>query len=510
MQNRMNLKLFEPGMTHLHRVGLAGLYMTLKQLDPEEFKDTGGWRLHKTGIELFWKEKPRKLIAPIIEKSFGISRDGLIDFLVHRRKGLGDLERVQIHNAILRTFLQHGKTRKIASTTSKVSYEYDGKKINVDIAPIYSYQNQSIEEIFRKNGAQLTKTIKLAGWNFPGGGVRHIGFSGSSLTENPENFLCLVFAPVGSLYFLISTKNSEGKYDARKGAAIVLPHLKNLEAYDECYQNYLTSPVDRLYASSLGDAGLNALTALNLYTRSLRDLWIDSCTTIILGTISWSKQQKTRTGISHFKNIEKHNLNFFFSASNLLKNRFIIKDDDTYYVQTSTVRGLISDNIASGKPWYNNFINAMQSKKIAKITMYERKELNAMAYDETTKWPHEEDKLFVQAVHRALRNRYGALAARAKEKGEKIPFDREFEKIRTSLMRIKNAQTMRAEIADLFARGGINKELQQHWDKLLSLFTSSDWQRTRDLALLALASYAGKGADEVDNAGNEEQLLSQQ
>ena len=69
---------------------------------------------------------------------------------------------------------------------------------------------------------------------------------------------------------------------------------------------------------------------------------------------------------------------------------------------------------------------------------------------------YQPDKLFVDAVHVAIRNRYGALAAQASKKGEKIPFDRKFTRMRTGLMRAKNAQTLRAELADLFARGGLN------------------------------------------------------
>ena len=33
---------------------------------------------------------------------------------------------------------------------------------------------------------------------------------------------------------------------------------------------------------------------------------------------------------------------------------------------------------------------------------------------------------------------------------------------------------------------------------ILPLFTGDDWQRARDLALLALASYTGKGAEEIE------------
>ena len=108
----------------------------------------------------------------------------------------------------------------------------------------------------------------------------------------------------------------------------------------------------------------------------------------------------------------------------------------------------------------------------------------------------------MEAVHDAVRSRYGAIAARAKEKGEKIPFDREFTRMRTGLMRVKNTSTLRAELADLFARGGINRTLQTEWREILPLFTGADWQRARDLALLALASYTGRGAEDLASTEN--------
>ena len=122
----------------------------------------------------------------------------------------------------------------------------------------------------------------------------------------------------------------------------------------------------------------------------------------------------------------------------------------------------------------------------------------------THPWEHENDRKFIEAVHTSIRKRYGRLAAESKQRGEHIRFDREFERMRTGLMRVKNAQTLRAELADLFARGGINPALQQEWVNILPLFTGADWQRTRDLALLALASYQGQGAREVEEAAIEE------
>ena len=244
---------------------------------------------------------------------------------------------------------------------------------------------------------------------------------------------------------------------------------------------------------------MSALATLNLHEGMLAELEINSCSVVTLGTIPWAKQQKTRTALEQIREVNRKRLAFFHFVSQTLQHKMVIKKDETYYVQTSTARGLIAENIAAGRPWYWNFYKIMQSKKLAEATTYDKRGLHVMVQSQITDWPETEDKLFVEAIHNALKNRYGALAARASAKGEspRSRCSREFERIRASLMRSKNAQTLRSEIADLFARGGVNKSLQQNWSQLLSLFTGPDWQKARDLALLALASYAGKGADEV-------------
>ncbi|MGP8051968.1 MAG: type I-MYXAN CRISPR-associated Cas8a1/Cmx1 [Desulfobaccales bacterium] len=494
----LTLKLFDPGMTHLHRVGLAGLYMTLQRLDPAKYAEVGGWDLKPQSVELHWTRNPRDLLAPIIEKSFGISQEGIIQFSAHTSSSMGDLNKLMLHRAILRTYLQFRTTRKLAAHERGLTFEFDTQPVVESIKPILNYQNQSApQHLFAKNG-DFKNEIKLPTGLFPGGVVRHWKHGDhTALTADPGKFLSLLYAPIGSLYFLISHKDRDGKYDKRKGAALVLPHLNNLAIYAINYSKYLASPVQRLFVDGLGDAGLMALTILNLARPDglIDSLEINSCTIVTLGTVSWASQQKTRTGLKQVRSLNTTMLNFFDLAWRTLRNRPYITENGNLIVGTSPVRGLLADNIAAGLPWYQGFYQLMISQKSARQISFEREGVHTMV--EQAEWPEEADQLLVKAMHQALRNRYGALAQRAKERGETPAFDREFERIRTSLMRSKNASTLRAELADIFARGGLNQTLQEHWPKLLPLFTGSDWQRARDLALLALASYAGKGAETI-------------
>jgi CRISPR-associated protein Cas8a1/Csx13 len=52
-------------------------------------------------------------------------------------------------------------------------------------------------------------------------------------------------------------------------------------------------------------------------------------------------------------------------------------------------------------------------------------------------------------------------------------------------------------MVDLFSRGGNNTVLQKAWSKVLPVIRS-DWKLARDLGLLALASYAGRGETDPD------------
>jgi CRISPR-associated protein Cas8a1/Csx13 len=65
---------------------------------------------------------------------------------------------------------------------------------------------------------------------------------------------------------------------------------------------------------------------------------------------------------------------------------------------------------------------------------------------------------------------------------------REFERLRVTFSRCKNAAALREAVTNFWARAGRpSPELQDAWRDIIALF--DDWRLARDLALLALASY---------------------
>jgi len=99
----------------------------------------------------------------------------------------------------------------------------------------------------------------------------------------------------------------------------------------------------------------------------------------------------------------------------------------------------------------------------------------------------------VRACHEAWRRRMGQLS----EEARRGRFDfatlvqRERERWRVALVGCRNLTALRGTLTNFWARAGSPiPVLQQYWQQILPYFTESRWTEARDLALLALVSYA--------------------
>ncbi|MGJ5676431.1 MAG: type I-MYXAN CRISPR-associated Cas8a1/Cmx1 [Nostochopsis sp.] len=122
----------------------------------------------------------------------------------------------------------------------------------------------------------------------------------------------------------------------------------------------------------------------------------------------------------------------------------------------------------------------------------------------------EREKLFVKACHEAINYTFGKISYLANKRGESPNFDRETVRIRTGLGRCKNSETFREFITDFWSRAGKIPTLQEHWEELMEfVMLDKNWKKSRDLALLALASYKGTGDSKKDKEdSNSEEIDS--
>ncbi len=142
---KMELSLSDPGMTMLHRAGVAGLYMTLKALEKRyaTLKTRQGnlkWVLTDNSISLNWEGDDYAALDWLCRESFQISSDGLISLAGLQNQTLEN--KLITHIGISNTFLQHTSVLKFGGEASQ-SLTIDELEVVVNYkkARYYIYQN---------------------------------------------------------------------------------------------------------------------------------------------------------------------------------------------------------------------------------------------------------------------------------------------------------------------------------------------------------------------------------
>lgn len=513
MAQEMILKLNTLGMTSLHKAGLAGLYMTLQAFAERGERITGlDWTLEPTQITLRWQEdKPKAALERLVAKSFWLDKDGFIRLTGLEAAGEPSVDkRHHLYIALTNSFLQFGPHRPTESKRS-LSYEVDEKVYWIkDFAPIKELKTyKTVADDFVDEDGAFNQTVEAASWLYPGGSVRHNVHKKTALREPLGLALALLFAPVGVIYFNI--KSNAKKRKAR--LAMLIPEVRDLERYAEVRQILMATKVIDLTASSASDAALRMLTLIEAHRagKQLASINGDSfrCRIITFGIVGWNEKQKSRTSIHSIYSGSLSGLANYYKASAIFKNRWQrveaerdrsgnVTKPERYFITTFSARELIADNIAQGKSWYHDLAQYMSQKETREQLLYEQKELHEMVNQAT--YEDERELTFIRACHESWRRRLGKLGERARrEKLGDAGFQRlaskEAEKLRTTLARSKNAQTLRETVVDFWARAGSIPQLQgDGLVKLLPLFNESNWRKTRDLALLALISYSDEEA----------------
>jgi CRISPR-associated protein Cas8a1/Csx13 len=166
----------------------------------------------------------------------------------------------------------------------------------------------------------------------------------------------------------------------------------------------------------------------------------------------------------------------------------------------SIVRPLIAENLALGRPWYAGFVKLItridpsSGKPYRDRLNFERKGLHAMIADDAM-WDQAGESTVVRSVHEALRSRYGQIADENKSNpvAMRNRFAGEYDRWRLAFAGAKTTDQFRKALCDLFSRAGGNSVLKKSWHEVLPMLRANTWQHARDLALLALCSYQGRG-----------------
>lgn len=549
LPDHLTMQLFAPGMSLLHRAGLGGLACTLKAMEktdssgervvpdsklPAPFdRDTPPWEITDDSVTLrFGKpEKAEKYLKTLFEFAFDIGKkDGLIRLPGQFNSDPSAAVLADLQQGLTLTFLQHGKVRQLAKEPTTVSYDPEGEGVpgvEVTYRRCSGFKHQEgWKEFVDANGCLSSKLIRLDGPICPGTVVRHVAFSGDSAVEDPpERMLPLYFALVGCLPLSVN----------RGVAALLVPEVENLSEFIWDRPAMTPTTAKDAQIANAADAALqsqwrlrhNPTRAAHVQKKS-RELARGAIRGVYAMTFTptaWASQQKSRVATIHIPHADEKMLVRFERALMHLplrivprkvkesigrgKNKTVVERTESFRAD-SVIRPLIAENLALGRPWYAGFIrlvtktNPATDKPYRNQLPFERKGLHAMISDPTM-WDKEGETLIVKAVHQAIFYTRGKIKNDTDGPGKKTPspavknrWEKFEERLRLDLVGAKTEGQARLVLANLFSRAGRLPALQEGWEKILPLIRL-EWQLARDLGLLALASYMGKGESDQPN-----------
>ena len=383
--------------------------------------------------------------------------------------------------------------------------EYEFKELT-------AYKHQTGWKELTDNKGQLrTKPMEVVGPLCPGAVVRHNAFpTPTKLKEPLELILPLYFALVGCLPLSIN----------RGCGVLLIPDVQDLKKFPIIRQAMTPTAPKQCQISIASDAALQTqLRVRGEQERQRGDL--PACQIVTFQPTPWASQQKSRVATETVTPLDDRSLDQFKIALQELapriytreveesqgrgKQKTITKRTESFWVD-SIVRPLVATNLARGRPWYTNFVDLftktdpVSKRPLRSKLTFEKKGLSKMVA--TIPWNDTGESTVVNAVHESIRRRYGIIA----KENQKAPvtmrnrWKSEYDRWRLAFAGAKTSEQFRRSLCDLFSRAGVNSELQQNWQTLLPMLSNSRWQQTRDLALLGLASYSGKGAKEIDEA----------
>lgn len=543
----LTLRLDAPGMSAMHRAGLGGLAATLFVLDKiraaaekagvdfrkrkpfndELWDDDFSWSVDSKTIVLRWgtPEKAKRFFKWLFKFAFQLDADGLI-FLPGQypieengaQKVPPSEVRARLQQGATLTFLQHGQTRKLGEK-KETSYEYGDKKIEFSYKPCLSYTHANAWEdwIDEKKGGVLNdqKEYVVQGPIYPGAIVRHQAFGATAISQPISAALPLVFALVGTLSLPIN--GGVG--------VLIVPRVDDLVKFASKRGGMTPSKIQKTFIVGSSDAALQ-FAVRRFALESATTSKVPGCDAIQFRPLPWSTQQKSRCDAESVEKIGRKlrdaygrvlaifdpNLKTTTTSKKIGKGKnAVVEEKEENFWSVSIVLRLIADNMLAGKLWCDGFARFANSADPAtgkplfnKIALFERKKLNKMINDEKIEWKPEGSKELVLAVQEALSSQYSNIykLQNIGENARKNKLNDEYEKWRLAFSNAKTPAQFRYPLADMFSRAKSVPTLRENLPAIMSL-VGADWELARDLALVALAGYKGKGKDdENDDAQN--------
>ncbi len=513
----LSIRLHAPGMTPLLRAGAGGLAASLRAIHgeapwPSPVKlGPGTATVAPEAIHLDWGgESPEATLKPLFDASFRV-KQGFIDLPGTRRPGAPEPRpelAAALHEALKVTFLQHGKSTQ-GGTRKRLTFEVDDQPVVVESQAYASFVHQDAWRSVLE--ALDSGTTVLASWAYPGAAERHIGVRATKVEYSAEEALCACFALVGCVSY---------KLPQLRGGAFVALAPTDLVRFADLRPVLTPGTLRDVAVAGASDAVLAVRLAMKLEAKGRLAKVVGTAEAVALRQMPWNAQQKIRSAVVRQDSVPEGVLDLYAAAAAALPHALRVRKPEGkaqgeagYFIATSALRAFITENLAASRPWFADFATATTAEGRFIHYFRGRDNLGALLWDERkgliAMHPYlgEAEQWLVQSVHLALRGRFKSIYDDTKESPKATRSNRfkgERERLRLSFAGAKTPEQVRAALADLWSRAGTNRELQAHWKDILPLLGPERWREARDLALVALASYQGRGDEAVALADADE------
>lgn len=463
----LTLSIFDSNTLLPHRAGIAGLALALDAINSSDVPFS--WEVTEDEVKLSWECSDQEAVSSLLKQTYRLE-DGYLDVPA---LNLGQQEKYTFTEGVTTTFLQNSKQKKQQKQAISLNFLIDEgqPEISHSFRPVQDcYYTRDCKEAFNPKGEFKAK-IPIIGKHLPG---LVECFAHGAYQESPEGFLALIFLPLACNYYQLPGYRS----------VLVIPEIKNLKEWVKRRKKNTGSSYRNFRSSSSGESALRFL----LQDRLIEDsqvFRVDYCEVYQLGKQQWDGRQKYIKQAVYRVKANDHVLDLYNSAFQFFQPQVRTNDKGKTWLAISKILPWLCDNLITGKPWYSGFYNFYKQNEI-----YERKGLVKMS-----QYLDALEQTFFDAVQGAFSSFLREQIIQAQKQGRSPDYKQVTDKVINRLQRPSTQQDFAKTMVDFLSRHrskatrGVGPEIYQ-W-----LHKDNNWKQARDLALLAIASYTGKGKD---------------
>lgn len=510
-------------MTPILRAGVGGLAASLRAIH-KAHGSTAKWeagvqvilgpgkaRVEAHQITLEWPEGGLEgTLGALWQGAFQVSQ-GVIYLPGAHREGFDGTQMVpvRLQEGMKNTFLQHGKSTEKTGAEKILTIDHGEGPITIQFQPYASYAHvKAIEDLL--DGLRKRNTVELPGWACPGAAQRHVAYANTRTDYPPTEALAALFSLVGCISL---------PCELGGGGFLVIPEPSDLISYAKFLPSLNPGSIPDTAPSSLGDAVL--LAEMSMLLENMDRPCAASFQGTWLKAMAWDKKQKYRSALVEVGILSEETRNAYEILRSTIPPRFIATKAGTTWVRPSHFRAFASDNLVRGRPWYEGFSthSITESKKARFLHTYwasDKGNLGALQFSEKegltrmTEQLAGNERLLVEATHEAIRCLFGQIYSNYTALGGDLKkrYKDERQRIRLAFTSAKTQDQVRSAFAELWSRAGSIPTLKDHWSEIMALVNGPKWMLTRDLALVALASYKGRTKEEEETPEDSEHSQS--